>query len=241
MYKVAKIKFIPLLEDKEASIDSLGNLMGCLYKNGQILEEYVVEDHDSYYIATVTTTDDNSLNECYYNEYIQKEIKNFEVSYEIIADDAFCEDSCHCKDPSYYIMDCDSEDSTNPVFCGDCGCEVPLYKIPYLDGEKEHYTIQEYRRLYNSVYRVWLHGLSDRYSRRELIHYKSKLNKEGSRICKELEEKLGKPVYFLIINPLACYYQYKKNNKNLKVCPKCKGKFRFIEDGYADKVCDKCR
>ena len=107
MYKVAKIKLIPLLEDKEESMNSLSDFLGCLLKNGQILDEYVVEDHDSYYIVTVTTTDDDSLNECYYNDYIKKEIKNFEVSYEIIANDAFCEDSCQCKDPSYYIFDDD--------------------------------------------------------------------------------------------------------------------------------------
>lgn len=244
MYKVAKIKLIPLLEDKEKIIVSLVNLFGCLYKNGQILEEYIVEENEKEYIATVTTTDDDSLNACYYNEYILQEIKNFEFSYEIISSDAFCMDtnSCHCKSPSYYIFDCGNNDIiSSPIFCGDCGNEVPLYKIPYIENTKEHYCIQDYQRLYKGVYEIWIHSLKDRFSQHQITHYNSALNKRGIELSKELEEKLEKPVYSFINKPIGSYYQPKKNNKNLKKCPKCKGKFRFIENGYVDKVCDACR
>ena len=116
-----------------------------------------------------------------------------------------------------------------------------MFKIPYIENSKDQLNILEYHRLYKSVSNIWINSLSDRFSKRQLTSYKSNLNQWGVEICKELEEKLGKPVYFLLNNPIGSYYQPKKNNKNLKVCPKFKGKFRWIKDGYADKVCDKCK
>ena len=45
-----------------------------LYKNGQILKDWIVEEYDNYYEVRVITTDDDSLNEKYYNKYIKKKL-----------------------------------------------------------------------------------------------------------------------------------------------------------------------
>jgi predicted nucleic acid-binding Zn ribbon protein len=124
---------------------------------------------------------------------------------------------------------------------GDCGKEIPLIRIPYLYNEEEHYSILRFKSIYQSVDNLWMNSLSDRFTKRQIINEDSQLNKMGLDIRSELENKVGKPVYLFIANPIGGWFEFEKNNKNLDVCPKCGGEFRMIDNNYADKVCDKCR
>ena len=63
----------------------------------------------------------------------------------------------------------------------------------------------------------------------------------GMEIRAELERRIGKPVYYLLANPIGGWYELEKNNQKLEVCPKCGGGLEDIENTCADKVCRKCR
>jgi len=241
MYKVARITFKPLTENDEEIPEKICDILSMLYKNGQILYDWIVEKHIDKYIATVTTTDCDSLNIKYYNKYILKKICDFDIETEIICDDAMLEDSCHCDKHSYYIFDFDTYSGTSPLICGNCEREISLVHIPYLKGEEEHYTILSFKRMGNSVVNLWMNSLSDRFTKRQITDHSSQLNKRGMEICRDLENQLGAPVYYLLHNPIGGWYQYEKNNKDLEVCPKCGGEFENLKDGYADKVCHACR
>lgn len=241
MYKIAKLIFKSILENKEDQKYSLDNLLSMLYKNGQILKDWVVEEYDNYYEVRVITTDDDSLNEKYYNKYIKKKIANFVVSVEILTNDAYADDCCHCDTHSYYVIMNNPDDMSSPIICGDCGREIPLIRIPYLFNEEEHYSILSFQELYKSVDNIWMQGLSDRFSKKQIIDYKSALNKDGLEIRKELESKVNAPVYYLLANPIGGYFEFEKNNKNLEKCPKCEGQFMKLKDSCVDKVCTKCR
>ena len=241
MYKIAKLTVKSNISEKERQLDSLENLLYMLYKNGQILDNWIVEDYNEYYEVRVTTTDDDSLDGKYYNEYILKEIVNFEIKIEILSNDPFSIDSCHCNEHSYYIIAINPDDVSSPIICGDCGKEIPLIRISYLYNEKEHYSILTFQSIYKSVDNLWMNSLSDRFTKRQIINEDSQLNKMGLDIRSELENKVGKPVYLFIANPIGGWFEFEKNNKNLDVCPKCGGEFRMIDNNYADKVCDKCR
>ena len=75
-----------------------------LYKNGQILYDYIVESQDQGYIASVVTTDDDSLDSKYFNRYIRNKIKDLDVNIKIVCDEPMSTDCCHCKEHSYYIL-----------------------------------------------------------------------------------------------------------------------------------------
>ena len=75
MYKIAKIDFKPIIKDRDIALDKIDDILGMLIKNGQILDECNVEDHNDHYIANVITTDDDSLDTKYFNQYIKNEIK----------------------------------------------------------------------------------------------------------------------------------------------------------------------
>jgi len=240
MYKIAKLHFKSYYSDIEKQIDSVNSFLWMLFKNGQIIEGWHVEKYDDIYHVTVCIADDDALDKKYYNEYMLKESENLEMNYEIVCDDPMAEDSCHCKEHSFYILFIFTEESGSPVICGDCGKEIPLIHIPYLFDEMEHHTITNWQIVYESVINLWVDSLSDRFSKRQIINPNSELNKRGLEICTELEKQTGKPCY-LFLNNLIGLNELSKNNKELDVCPKCKGKFKIVKNYQIDKVCDQCR
>lgn len=244
MYKIAKMTFKPLIvESKENIAEKIDRFLNLLYMNGQLIPEWIVETKDDYYIATTITTDDDSLDSKYYNSYIRKELGNFDISIEIVCDELRSTDCCHCSEHSYYILAVNPDDGSSPIICGDCGKEIPLIRIPYLYKEEEHWSILGFQTMYKAVDRLWMDSLSDRFTKRQIIDHKSQLNRVGIDICAELEKKVGKPVYYLLGNPIGGWYEFEKNNKVLTLCPKCGGELESI-NGYFDAVlnrCPKCR
>lgn len=241
MYKIARIKFTPKTNLTEDILEKIDEVLAMLYKNGQIICDWIVEKQNSSYIANIITTDDDSLDEKYFNQYILKKIVNFDIEISIVGDDPLASDSCHCQDHSYYIFAIDPYDASSPIICGDCGKEIPLTRIPYLYNEEEHYSILNFQKTYQAVDLLWMQSLSDRFTKRQIIDHNSQLNKRGLEIRAELENKLGKPVYYLLGNPIGGWFEFEKNNKNLDVCPKCGGTFDYKKHPYADKVCHACR
>lgn len=241
MYKVAKLKVTSKITDERNKVIHLDYLLSMLYKNGQILNNWIIEEHIDYLEVRVTTTDDDSLNSKYFNNYILKELENFTLDITILSDDASATDCCNCDEHSYYILAVNPNDSSSPIICGDCGKEIPLIRIPYLYNEEEHYSILNFQQIYSSVDNLWMNSLSDRFTKRQITNHDSQLNKLGLDIVNELEKKVNKPVYLFIANPIGGYFEFEKNNKNLECCPKCGGEFKHINNDYADKVCEKCR
>lgn len=244
MYKIARMTFKPLItEDSKDIADRINSLLHMLYLNGQIIEEWIVETRDEYFIANIITTDDDSLDNKYYNDYIRKELVNFEISYEIICDEPMSTDCCHCDEHSYYILAINPCENSSPIICGDCGKEIPLIRIPYLYQEEEHWSILGFQSMYKAVDKLWMDSLSDRFTKRQIIDPKSQLNKVGIDICTELEKKVGKPVYYLLGNPIGGWYEFEKNNKVLTFCPRCGGEIKKCGGHFADdlNLCHECR
>ena len=147
MYKVAKLIFKPRVKSEEEILDKIDAILSMLYKNGQILDNWIVESRDKCYIANVITTDDDSLDSKYYNGYIIKEVENFEIDTEIICDDPMATDSCHCDEHNYYILAIYPNENSSPIICGNCGKEISLIHIPYIYKEEEHYSILNFQRI----------------------------------------------------------------------------------------------
>ena len=244
MYKIAKIAFTPLIEGNSKEIaEKIDGILYLLYMNGQILKEWIIEAYTDHYIATAITTDDDSLDSKYYNDYIRKALPDFDINYQIICDEPTSTDCCHCDEHTYYILAIYPDDSSSPVICGDCGKEIPLIRIPYLYQEEEHWSILGFQSMYKSVDNLWMNSLSDRFTKRQIIDHQSQLNKVGIDICHELEQKVNKPVYYLLGNPIGGWNEFAKNHEALSYCPKCGGE--IVESGgHFDgnlNLCHNCR
>ena len=217
MYKVARLTFKPKIKSDEEALDKIDAILFMLYKNGQILNDWIVESRDPYYIANVVTTDDDSLDSKYDNRYILKAIGNFDIDTEIICDDPMATDSCHCEEHHYYILAMDANENASPVICGSCGKEIPLIHIPYIFNEEEHDSLLSFQRTYHAVATLWMDSLSDRFTKRQITDHRSQLNKRGMEICAELEHKLGKPVYYLLRNPIGGWFEFEKKQPKPEV------------------------
>ena len=244
MYKIARLTFKPLIEESKNSIaEKIENILHMMYLNGQIIKEWIVETHDEFYISTTITTDDDSLDSKYYNSYIRKKIADFDISFEIVCDEPSSTDCCHCTKHSYYILAVNPCDSSSPIICGDCGKEIPLIRIPYLYQEEEHWSILGFQSMYNAVDSLWMDSLSDRFTKRQIADHKSQLNNAGMNIRAELENKVNKPVYYLLGNPIGGWYEFEKNNRVLTSCPKCGGEIKKCGGHFDDdlNLCHECR
>ena len=230
MYKLIKMK-IQIKQDVviewnaffRNEYEMISYFLSTMHKNGQIMSDYSMLKEDCYYIVYCTVPDIETLEEKYYNEYSKKVYKYLNIDYEILGDNIVYYDDCQCENPSWYLLYCDytSTRDSSPLFCGDCGESIPLYKTPYLFNEQEHFNLLEYQDMYASVDNIWMKSLSDRFSKNQIVNTNSKLNKRGMEIRAELERLLNKPVYLFVRNPIGGWWKYKESNKKLDNCPVC--------------------
>lgn len=233
--KITFNEIVPI-EDEQACVELLSDYLSCLYKNGQILRDYELVKLPGAFAAFVTIPENNALdikhNSVYANDYCNRLQRFFTVSHEAIGENVFCGEPCGCSNSSWYMLYTDFTSAESPVVCGDCGKEIPLYKLPYLTSQEEHFIMTSWQEVYKSIDKAWMYCLSDRFTFRQLSNPDSQLSKDGRGICRELEKVLRKPVYYYI-------YHY---NKPSPECPSCG--LSWEDSGNKELVdfkCDACR
>ena len=216
-----------------------------LYRNGQIYADYSLIRTDQHcYEAYVNVPNTESISEKYNNEYVNRSYKYLLVRIKEKNTNILYESTCNCKTVPYYVLFTTSEIGTaSPVLCGKCGKEIPLYKIPFLFGEKEHFTLLNYQKTYASIHELYMQSLSDRFTKNQLVNPGSALNRMAFEIRKELESKLKKPVYLSLSR---IFLNIKRDSKKIdsSKCPEC-GK-NLVECTYQWGPlkmfrCDDCR
>ena len=234
----AKIIFSNMnqIEISAETIELFWGYLSSLYQNGQILKDYELIKQENTLIAYVTIPEkdslDNKYNSIYTNMDLEKIEPNFKLSFEIIGENLNCEASCTCNKPSWYMLYSDSSSVESPVICGDCGKSVPLYKIPYLSSQQNHYMLVNWQTAFKCIDKIWFCSISDRFTYRQMNNPTSALSKSGREICSELEQITGIPFYYYL-------FHYKKT-KN--VCPCCGCDWKLISDNnFIDYKCSTCR
>lgn len=215
----------------EDKADFLFNYLSTLYKNGQILNDYQLVKKDYAYFAFLTVPDKDALDPRFNNIYTNKFIHDIETKLDYLGENIDIGECCCCSEPSWYMLYADYASNGSPIVCGDCGHEIPLYKIQHIMKEDEHFGILSWQKVYKSIDNIWMNCLSDRFSKRQLSDPNSQLSKDGMKICTELEKVLNKPVYYFLYLP----------NKITENCPKCGEKWKEIEWSKTYFVCDDCR
>lgn len=241
-----RITFSPKapINDEETITALFWDYLGCLYKNGQILKDYLLIKNNENYTAFATIPEDDSLDERHNNVYVSKyldEIKKyFEISAEIIGENLNTDKSCNCAEkPEWYMLYTDWTDEESPVVCGRCGKSVPLYKLPFIrvEGtnghfEDEHYSTLSWKDEYRAIDKLWMACLSDRFTLRQMHSVDSALSKAGRYICKEFEEIIGVPFYYYLFH----------HRRTPATCPSCGKDWKLIgEKTFIDYKCDKCK
>ena len=210
--------------------------LGVLYKNGQIMYEYdLIKENDSY-CAYCKLPEKTSLSEENNNKYVDEYDRNikqiFKYDLEYIGEDIDENNVCSCKLTSWYMLYASYLGEETPVICGDCGKFVPLYRLPKIMGQEEYFQELCWQKDYQNIDNLYVSGLSDRFTYRQMNYPNSQLSKNGIEICKEFEKVTNKPFYYYLAN----------FKKNLTKCPICNQKWQENENSkIVDFRCEKCR
>jgi predicted nucleic acid-binding Zn ribbon protein len=201
--KYYKMQFKAKKEDFEADISAIDDYLAALYNNGQIVgdENLLIRDGSVY--SYVVLPEDDSLSETKNNGYAAKAKEKVEQLFEISLEYAgenwyYNRKACECEAPSFYILICDLYYVESPVFCGDCGSPIPLYRLPKIFKEEEYFTVLGFQRESNAMRALWQSGLNDRFTFRQRNRVNSQLTKNGRKICRAFEKAAGKPFHYYI-------------------------------------------
>ena len=241
MYKTAKIIFKPLTDNEENMQSGIRNILTSLVYNGQIISKYVVEKRGNCFVATVTATGEDALEKENHSNFAEGYIDYFDIETQLLGDAPFMAEPCSCEKHSYLVLRHEPGTFTSPVLCGDCGREIPLYKLPNIEEKDENFHIVTWQKMYEDICELYITSLSDRFTKRQITDCNSQINKLGAKNAGRLEERTGIPVYLFVNSPMTDWYSRRNTVKKLESCPKCGGTFRKLADSAVDKVCDKCR
>ena len=222
----------------EAVLEMIENYQSTLSNNGQIIGGYdVFSDNGSIFFAVVLPEDD-ALSDAYCNDYVKKYRKKLDEFFDSelirVGDNLEYYEPCACEKPSWYYLWSSAHDES-PLFCGECRRSVPLYKIPYREDEKEHYSITSWQNAYGNMSGLWIHSLWDRFTGGQIFKHDSKLNVEGRELCADYEKKLCVPVYYYMDYHSGAWIGARKVPA---VCPQCGG--AWLDDSEFVR-CEKCR
>ena len=142
---------------------------------------------------------------------------------------------CHCQKLGKLLLYTHYPVTTSPIECLDCRGEVPFYRLPHINEEKDHGAFFFWKRSYEALDLLWLHSnIGERFATRQLERPKSDFMKRTRELAAALEEKSGVPTYSF----LKHYYE-----KWGKRCPLCKRKWTW-KDSSSELLafkCDHCR
>jgi predicted nucleic acid-binding Zn ribbon protein len=243
---VAEIQFDgKALADEATASSAIHSLLGALRMNGQVLNrEWPVFLQCDSFKAIVLVAERDSLDELYFNKYVRascQELTDAGLSFRvtILGADIEGTETCHCSQPTSYVLFTTGLSLESPLRCGDCFSPVPLYRVPHSDGEDEFYGFVCWQSDYQSCDRLQMNCRTlEAEATREISDVKSELSNAGIEICEKVGQRTGKPIY---------YYLYRDGNETLEAelmrrCPGCDGEWRLTEAWHRrfDFRCERC-
>jgi predicted nucleic acid-binding Zn ribbon protein len=221
--------------------DSLSSFISALYQNGQVEGSLSnsLEREGRVQQRGMTPAED-ALDPKYFNRYCRESYSRLAATCldapesRIVGKVPDLGESCGCPEPSWYVLITSAYAIGSPVNCGDCDQPVPLFRLPFVSGEEEHYALRAWEKTYQACDRLFmLSGIGERFGYRQVSKFNSPLMTRGREICAELAKKTERPFYCYLLK----YY-----GPPGKSCPSCGRPWKLpqaLHDSYEFK-CDSC-
>ncbi len=239
------LDFFPRADAREDICDSFDYWMeaflNALRSNGNIFNDWNdLELEDRVCVRVVSLEERALLPEnwsCYAQDYWNK-TKSFcrkSAIFRAVAETVVYDFVCDCFNPTSHILRSSMFGIETPVVCGCCEKAIPLYTLPHVNQEEDHYKILGWQTTAFSFDRLWYQGgAGERFATRQLEYPQSDFMKQTRQLAAALEKESEVPTYSF----LKHYYQ-----KWGKHCPLCGRKWRWKEttsELFAFK-CNHCR
>lgn len=246
-----KIDLIPKHPiSREEAGEALWSFLSVLARNGQILKDSSLIKTNEGYSLYVTLPKEDSFDSKYDGIYVKRDRTKIEEIFDYtlipLGENADSSPYCTCQNRSAIEMQTYRYDIDSVFICCDCGNPIALYELPFpLEMQDDFYCVEGWQKDYAAMDMLWMNCLCDRFTTKQLVKIHSTLNKNGIKIAKSMEEKLGYPVYY----HLFCDYNYGNTIKTKKVgdieihvCPKCKKVMKrlSVTDKLPIDVCPHC-
>lgn len=161
-----------------------------------------------------------------------------------------------CREPSAYVLFTHAYTTACAVRCADCFAPVPLYRLPPIKASPAppdepqwvedllhnfvaYEDIVNWTRSFRRLESMWFDTkVGEKFAWSQLSRLGSELNKEGLEARKDLEERVGRKVYYFV-----WARKIDGDGNSSKLCPSCGGKWRRRGDVFTKfgRRCDKCR
>jgi predicted nucleic acid-binding Zn ribbon protein len=246
---VAEISWQIPSESTPERLDDLSyGLLGCLRKNGQIVNrDFPIARVGDRLKTFVMMLEADALDLKYANKYVLREIeKGIELGFstpqvQIIGESPDIGEgiTCSCRSSSY-ILFTNYLATGSSVRCGDCFAHVPLYHLPKTYDGDEYYDLLCWQTDYQACDRLQMNcKTGERFGIQQMSDVHRSLAKQGREICDKLTHSTGKPTYYAL-------WRYKLRTtvaqERQRRCPSCDGEW-LLEDKWHefDFKCDRCR
>ena len=149
---------------------------------------------------------------------------------------------CRCSGRAGLILFTRWYSVESPLRCLSCFGLVPQYQISATEGQEHALddSLNRWANDYRACDTLQLGSVvGEKWALRQMGSSKSKLSRQGRKLCRRLEKSLDVPVYYY----LHRYYGRSLEREEARKCPRCGGKWRLKEEwhGEFDFKCDGCR
>lgn len=231
--------------DREELLEAGSSLLSVWYKNGQIVSTtWPMAEGDSEFHAYVLIADQDALEARFANRYVRERIEKItELAgapprIAVLGRDPDSLDVCSCPERPSYILFTTYSNLESPVRCGACFLPVPLYLLPYIRGD-EHFDILSWISDYRACDSLQMGcTVGERFGEQQMLRLGSALTAQGLEVCRALEEKTGRKVYYHLHKSRGRTEGTERRRK----CPSCGGDWLLEEPWHRlfDFRCDAC-
>lgn len=220
--------------------------VGSLKHNGQIISHLLVKSNNAYMLY-VTTPKSDSLDQIFDSIHVKsnrdKLTRYFSIKQSKIGINADSQEYCSCETRSAIEMQTHAYDIDSVFTCCACGKPIPLYELPYLDNQSDHWYIVNWQGTYRATDILWLDSLNDRFTGNQLTNVNSTLNKIGINIAKEISEKTGYKCFYKVADLTKKVKFVQINDETVRPCPHCDKPMKYVKfcEGYERFVCEDCK
>jgi predicted nucleic acid-binding Zn ribbon protein len=243
---VAQITFNNTKAIKETLIAQAYSLLAAWYKNGQILaDNWTIVDGISGLTAYVFIPVEDALSEQYSNKYVREMIQSYTETTDarpsifMLGSHPESNTVCSCTDRSGYIFFTHYLSLESPIRCSNCFRPVPLYLLPITQDE-EYLNILSWMANYKACDTLQMNcTVGERFGEQQLFLHDSSLSIEGRKLCKQLEDRVNRKVYYYLLK----HRGRSLSGEKLRRCPDCGQTWILPQSwhGLFDFRCDHCR
>ncbi|MCR9200774.1 MAG: DUF2310 family Zn-ribbon-containing protein [Planctomycetaceae bacterium] len=217
----ARISFVPNNDHEEAELVSAAeHFLSALYRNGQIVGDYVTGWYDGVFDAVVHASHRDALQPRYHSRWVKEALVEIHASF---GGDPICEvidDNVSVPVPTLksaasLFLYCDSVSRTSPVRHGNRGTPIAVPLLPISDELRDE--ICDWTTAWCSHDRLFFGGGPlEIAAYHQLADPFSELMSEGRRLSAAIEQAVGVMVYCYVLRHWGL-----SEGENSRICPGC--------------------